>query len=98
MRLTRKVHIKFEDWQSHDSVMSQGTFVYIQSVISMHCFSSFSRVTTVSGDNGNFPEYQIKCYDFEPLAATDTTESSSNSAHSELFNNGSSLRSFYFLT
>ena len=44
---------------------------------------SFTRVTVASGGDGNCPEYQVKCYDFEHLAASDIAESSSNYAHSE---------------
>ena len=40
---------------------------------------SFTRVTMASGDDDYFPECKVKCSDFELLAASDTTESSSNS-------------------
>ena len=49
-----------------------------------------------SGGDGNFPEYKVKCNDFEPLVASDTEESSLNLALSEQFNDASSLRSFTF--
>ena len=57
---------------------------------------SFIRVTMASGGEGNFPEYEIKCYDSEPLAASYTAELSSNSAHLKQFSDASSLRSFTF--
>ena len=44
------------------------------------------------GGDGNFPEYQVKCYDFEPLAASYTAESSSDSAHLEQLSDASNLR------
>ena len=73
------------------------TFVYIQSFISMHCFRiSFTSVIMVSGSDGNFPKYQIKCCDFEPLAASDTAEPFSNSTHLEQFSDASSFRVFTF--
>ena len=56
--------------------------------MSMHCF----QYCFTSGADGNVPEYQVTCYDFEPLATSDTAESSSNSAHSEQFNDASCLR------
>ena len=70
--------------------MSLVTFVYIQSVISMQCFSIISLTSLASGADDNFPEYQVKCYNFKPLAASDTAESSSNSTHSEQFSDASS--------
>ena len=66
------------------------TFVYIQSVISMHCFTALISLTMASGGDGNFPEYQVKCYILE--SASDSAESFSNSAHSEQFNDASRLR------
>ena len=39
----------------------------------------------------DFPEYQVKCYDFEPVAASDSAESLSNLAHSEQFNDANRL-------
>ena len=60
------------------------TFVYIQSVIYM-----------ASGGDGNFPEYKIRCNELEPLAASATAESSSNSALSEQL---PSVLIFCFLT
>ena len=54
--------------------------------------NSFTRVTMASGGDCNFPKYQLKFYDFEPLAASDTAESPSNSAISEQFSDASTLR------
>ena len=39
----------------------------------------------------HFPESKVKCNNFEPLAASDTAESSSNSILSEQFNDASRL-------
>ena len=55
---------------------------------------SFTRVTVASGGNSNFPQYQVKCYDFEPLVASDTAETSSNLAHSEQFSKASRFHLF----
>ena len=52
--------------------------------------SNFTHITMASGDDGNFPEYQIKGYDFEPLATSDAAESSLSLAHSEQFSDTSS--------
>ena len=49
-----------------------------------------------SGGDGNFWEYKVKSSDFKPLLASDTVESSSNSALSEQFSQASSLQSFTF--
>ena len=57
---------------------------------------SFTRVTVARGGDDNFPEYQLKYYDFEPLAASDIAESFPNSVYSEQFSDASSLRPFTF--
>ena len=49
-------------------------------------FSPFSCNIMASG---SFPEFQVKSYDFEPLAGTVTADDSSNSALSERFSDGS---------
>ena len=51
----------------------------------------FTRITMASGGDGNFQEYQIKEYDFEPLVTSDAAESSS-STNSEQFSDASSHR------
>ena len=53
------------------------TYVYIQSVISIHGFSSFTRIAMSCGGDVNF--------------RSGTAESSSNSALTEQFSKGSSL-------
>ena len=59
-------------------------------IISKHLWG-FTRVTVAIGSDGNFPEYQVKCYDFEPQAAYDIAEPSSNLAHSEQLSDANSL-------
>ena len=53
---------------------------------------SFTRVSTASGGDVNFQGIKVKCNDFDPLAASENTESSSNSVVSEQFSEASSLR------
>ena len=50
----------------------------------------------VSGGDGNFQEYQIKGYNFEPLATSDAAESSS-STNLEQFSDSSSHRDGFYL-
>ena len=96
MCLTRKVRVKFE--------VNEMRFCDVTCDINLHSVSdfyallqySFTRVTVASGGNSNFRQYQVKCYNFEPLVTSDTAESSSNLAHSEQFSKASSLRSFAF--
>ena len=71
--------------------MSLKTFVYIQTSFYALLQYSSTRVTMASGGNGNFPEYQVKCYDYKLQAASDTAESSLNSAHSEQFSDARTL-------
>ena len=58
---------------------------------------SFTRVTMTSDGDVNFPEYKVQCKDFEPLAASDTAESSLNSDLSEQLSDAGILL-IYFLT
>ena len=57
---------------------------------------SFTCITMVNGDDGNFLEYKVKCNDFEPLVVSDTAESSSYSTLSEQFSKATSQSIFIF--
>ena len=50
----------------------------------------------MSGGDGIFSEYKVKCNDFDLLVATDIAESSLNLPLLEQFSDASSLRPFTF--
>ena len=80
MHLTRKVHVKIEVTEMSDFSDFYAMLQYI-----------FTHITMASGGNVNFQEYKVKCNDFKPLAASDTTESSLNLSLSEQFSNAISF-------
>lgn len=77
VHLTHKELQIYSDGRSCGIVTSLKQHVYIQSVICMCCFGIkiHSRHYVTAG-NTNFLEYKVKGYDFEPLAPSNTIETS----------------------
>ena len=90
-----KLEIKFEAIEMADHMVVTGD-IRLRSVSDFYALLqfSFTRVITASRGDSNVPGYKVKCNDFKPLAASDTVESSLDSALSKQFSNASSLQSF----
>ena len=71
MRFTNKAGVKFEDAITWFCDVTCNTSVHYVGELYALLRYSLIHGPSASGDDGSFPKYQIKRYDFEPLAASD---------------------------